>query len=210
VTNTGSAATGGTVTVADTLPSGLTLSSMVGTGWSCGGTSCSRSDALAAASSYPSITLTVNVAGTAPASVTNAVTASGGGSASSTAYDPTTINSTGGPSLIITKSHSGNFTQGQTGATHTISVTNTGSAATSISHQADGTPTSRDLWERTYSGFLRVADENEAAKAADAARVCDGPFRGAGPGVVLGHRKGDSCDPFTQDDAGGTPASKLF
>ena len=34
------------------------------------------------------------------------------------------------PDLTITKSHSGNFTQGQTGATYTITVTNSGSVAT--------------------------------------------------------------------------------
>jgi hypothetical protein len=54
---------------------------MSGSGWTCpsGGTTCTRSDALAAGASYPAITATVNVSGTAPASVTNTVAVSGGG-----------------------------------------------------------------------------------------------------------------------------------
>jgi uncharacterized repeat protein (TIGR01451 family) len=133
-TNSGSAATSGTVTVTDTLPAGLTATAISGTGWTCvlGTLTCTRSDALAAGSSYPVITLTVNVANNAAASVTNTATVSGGGqtnTANDTASDPTTINQL--PDLTIAKSHSGNFTQGQSGATYSITATNSGSVATS-------------------------------------------------------------------------------
>ncbi len=84
--------TTGKVTVMDTIPSGLTLVSMAGTGWTCAANSCNRSDALASGSSYPAITVTVNVASNAPAKVTNTATATGGGSAPATAKNPTTIN----------------------------------------------------------------------------------------------------------------------
>ena len=62
--NSGAGATEGTVTVADNLPAWLTLSSLSGTGWTCtvADSSCTRSDALAASSSYPAITAVVNVA----------------------------------------------------------------------------------------------------------------------------------------------------
>ena len=40
------AVTSGTVTVADTIPAGLTLVSMAGTGWNCAGNTCTRSDPL--------------------------------------------------------------------------------------------------------------------------------------------------------------------
>ena len=72
-TNSGFAATSGTVTVTDTLPAGLTATAISGTGWTCvlGTLTCTRSDALAAGASYPAITLTVNVANNAAASVTN-------------------------------------------------------------------------------------------------------------------------------------------
>jgi uncharacterized repeat protein (TIGR01451 family) len=81
VTNSGTAATAGAVTVTDTLPAGLTATSIAGTGWSCTQPAgpCTRSDALAANATYPSITLTVNVASNAPASVTNTASVSGGG-----------------------------------------------------------------------------------------------------------------------------------
>src|SRR5207244_2993616 len=78
------------------------------------------------------ITLTVNVASNAAASVTNTATVSGGGetnTSNDTATDVTTINPP--PDLTITKSHSGNFAQGQTGATYTITAANIGGTATS-------------------------------------------------------------------------------
>jgi uncharacterized repeat protein (TIGR01451 family) len=128
VSNTGNAATTGTVTVTDTVPSGLTLVSMAGTGWSCGGTSCTRSDALGAGASYPDITVTVNVTSNAPSQVTNQVTASGGGSPGASASDPTFIDL---PTLNISKVHTGNFYQGQMNATYTLTVYNVGQGPTS-------------------------------------------------------------------------------
>jgi uncharacterized repeat protein (TIGR01451 family) len=86
-------ATVSTVTVTETVPVGLTLVSMAGTGWTCpgGGPVCTRSDALAAGSSYPAITTTVNVASTASTPQVSAVSVSGGGSASASATDSTAI-----------------------------------------------------------------------------------------------------------------------
>ncbi len=133
VTNSGTASTTGTVTVVDTLPTGLTATAISGTGWTCtlGTLTCTSTTVEAAGASFPAITLTVNVAANAPASVTNSAAASGGGATgTSTANDPTTVNASGAPALSITKSHTGNFTQGQTGATYTITVTNSGSAST--------------------------------------------------------------------------------
>jgi uncharacterized repeat protein (TIGR01451 family) len=77
------------------------------------------------------ITLTVNVAANSPASVTNTASVSGGGAAATaTATNPTTITPAGAPAWTITKTHTGNFTQGQNGAAYTIMVTNSGSVAT--------------------------------------------------------------------------------
>ncbi len=88
----GTPATSGTVTVTETLPAGLSLVSMAGTGWTCGGgDTCSRSDPLAGGGSYPSITVTVNVATTATSPQVNTVSVSGGGSASANATDSTAI-----------------------------------------------------------------------------------------------------------------------
>src|SRR5439155_3135309 len=113
VTNSGTAPTSGTVTVTDTLPTGLTATNIAGTGWTCDTptVTCTRSNPLANGSSYPTITLTVNVASDAPASVTNTATVSGGGetnTANNAANNATTINTP--PDLTVNKSHSGNFT----------------------------------------------------------------------------------------------------
>jgi hypothetical protein len=96
-TNSGTASTSGAVTVTESLPAaGLTAFSMLGNNWNCTQPAgpCTRSDGVAAGLSYNPITVTVNVSSTAPASVTNAATVSGGGeinTANDQATDPTTI-----------------------------------------------------------------------------------------------------------------------
>src|SRR5207244_725950 len=78
-TNGGTGATSGTVTVTDTLPTGLTATALSGTGWNCtlDTLTCTRSDALGAGLSYPAILLTVDLAANAPSSVTNSATVTG-------------------------------------------------------------------------------------------------------------------------------------
>jgi uncharacterized repeat protein (TIGR01451 family) len=120
----------GTVTATDTLPSGMTLVSMAGTGWTCSTLpTCTRSDALAVGASYPAITVTVNVNANATTPESNSVNVSGGGSPSASGTDSTVILTT--PTLTISKSHVGNFSQAQQGATYSVTVSNaTGAAAT--------------------------------------------------------------------------------
>jgi len=135
VQNSGTAATSGTVVVSDTLPGGLTATAMTGAGWTCtlSTLTCTRTDALAAGGSYPSITLTVSVAGNAPSGVTNTATVSGGGetnTANDTASDPTTVVPPSTPDLTVVKTHAGTFTQGQTGATYTVTAQNSGNGPT--------------------------------------------------------------------------------
>src|ERR1700683_4956303 len=126
----GAGPTNGTVTVTDTIPTGLTLVSMAGTGWTCATGSCTRSDVLAAGASYPTITVTVNVASDAPASVTNAVSASGGGSATANASDATTITTGTGPGNGVATVTPSPFDFGgvqvSSSATQTFSLSNTG------------------------------------------------------------------------------------
>ncbi|HYL76326.1 MAG TPA: Ig-like domain repeat protein [Bryobacteraceae bacterium] len=107
VNNIGPGPTAGTVTVTDTLPAGLTATAMAGTGWNCtvATLSCTRTDALASGASYPAIVVTVNVAASAPASVSNLATVAGGGelnTANDTATDLTTITVPPDFSLAIT------------------------------------------------------------------------------------------------------------
>jgi uncharacterized repeat protein (TIGR01451 family) len=89
----GSPTLNGPVTVTETLPTGLSLVSMTGQGmgWACNSNTCSNSGSLSGGTSYPQIIVTVNVASNAPASVTNMASASGGGSATAVASDPTAI-----------------------------------------------------------------------------------------------------------------------
>ncbi len=126
VTNSGAGPASGPVSVTESLPAGLTLVSMAGSGWTCGGTSCTRTDTLAAGASWPAITVTVNVAANAPAQVVNQASVSGG----NTASDPTTIVQLQ-PALNISKTHSGSFTQGQSGAQYSLLVTNSGAGPAS-------------------------------------------------------------------------------
>ncbi len=94
VSNSASAGpTSGTVTVTDTAPAGLTVTGMSGSGWTCTTLpTCTTSNVLNAGQSFAPITVTVSVASNASASLTNQASVSGGGSASNSANDPTTIN----------------------------------------------------------------------------------------------------------------------
>jgi uncharacterized repeat protein (TIGR01451 family) len=131
VTNLGPASTSGTVTVADTLPAGLTPSNATGTGWGCSvaaqTVTCTRNDALSSTASYPTITITVTVLQTAPASVINTATVSGGNElniSNDAANDPTTIAALANIGLAKTAS-SGTVTVGSN-VTFTITAHNAG------------------------------------------------------------------------------------
>ena len=80
VSNIGQYATEGTVSLAETLPAGLTATGFTGEGWTVdlATLTATRIDALGPSASYPSLTLTVDVSTNAPSSVTNLVTVSGG------------------------------------------------------------------------------------------------------------------------------------
>jgi uncharacterized protein (TIGR03437 family) len=84
-------ATNGPVDVYEVLPAGLELVTMAGTDWTCNGYACTRTDVLSSGSKYPTITVTVNVDSNAPASVTNTVVVSGGGSSAAIGTDATTV-----------------------------------------------------------------------------------------------------------------------
>ncbi|MFB2773423.1 hypothetical protein ACE1AT_29745 [Pelatocladus sp. BLCC-F211] len=146
VNNTGTAATSGTITFTDTLPTGLSVSngavSLTGTNaanWTCSAsnnTITCTSNTVIAASGSSSFNFNVNVASNAPSSVTNTASVSGGGepvanNGNNTGSDTTTITVPSFPDLTIIKSdNNNNFVQGSTGS-YNITVNNTGTAATS-------------------------------------------------------------------------------
>jgi uncharacterized repeat protein (TIGR01451 family) len=181
VTNTGAVGTTGAVMVSNALPAGLTATGISGTGWTTdlGTLTCQRSDSLPPGAAFPAITLTVDVAANAPASVTNVAFLSGGGDTNAfnnTANDPTTIIPalTPGPDLAVTSTHTGSFIQGTTGVTYTITVTNTGTAGS--------------------SGTITVTDTLPAGLAATA-------ITGTGWSTDLGTLTGTRSDALTASNA---------
>ncbi len=138
VTNVGNSPSSGAVTVIETPPAGLTITALAGTGWTCtvATRTCTRSDALAPAASYPEITVTTSVgASVAPGTVTNSAVVSGGGDSSptdNTASDPITITSPSSAiDFAIAKVPSASSVlPGQT-VTFTVTVTNVGNSPSS-------------------------------------------------------------------------------
>ena len=137
VTNSGGTATDGTtVTATDTVPTGLTPTAATGTGWSCSIASqtvtCTRSDVLAGGASYPDITISVDVASNAAASITNTGSVNGGGDGSAATGDTTiaTVAPAAPVDLTLTKTASAaTMVRGGTGS-FTLAVTNNGGTAT--------------------------------------------------------------------------------
>ncbi len=98
ITNIGPGPTGGSVPamVVDTFPTGLTPINATGAGWNFAisnqTVTCTATNQTAAGTSYPPITLMVNVAANATASLTNSVTLSGSSDGTHIANDVTMIN----------------------------------------------------------------------------------------------------------------------
>lgn len=148
VTNGGTAATSGTITVTDTLPAGLSVNgggvgavAVSGTNaanWTCSsdaGTpqkiSCTSSTVIATGS-LSTFSFVIDVSLDASSSVTNQVAVSGGNEATNqqgnnTSTDPTTT--VAPANLTIDKSHEEDFTVGNTG-TYSLTVTNDGGSPT--------------------------------------------------------------------------------
>lgn len=171
VTNNGPTATTGTITVADTLPTGLSTAATIGTSvsgtgqgsltWSCpaaGATtiSCTTSGSLVSGGSATlTIPITVPV-GQAKGQVTNTATvsiAAGAGNSvdpkasNNTASDPTTIADPPDSDLVLRNTHTGNFTRGGT-ATWNLSLKNEGPTAVTSPQIVSTLPTGV-----TYTGF---------------------------------------------------------
>jgi uncharacterized repeat protein (TIGR01451 family) len=130
VTNGGVDPTGGTITVVDTLPAGVTSATASGTGWTCGPPSggtitCTSTDTILSGQAFPTITVSM----TAPpngGSIQNSATVS-------SSFDGNNANNSGNASttvialanVSITKSGAAGVVAGQN-ITYTITVTNGG------------------------------------------------------------------------------------
>jgi len=127
--------TGGSnpLTVTDTLNAAFSFVSSNSTGWNCGVSgqtvTCTNDSAIAQGSSYPALTLTVNVSPSAtPAQVSNTFNVTGGAGVTATSSNTDTVTILPAPKLAVQKTHPGTFKQGAT-AEWDISVTNTASGA---------------------------------------------------------------------------------
>ncbi|HEX3820228.1 MAG TPA: C25 family cysteine peptidase [Candidatus Sulfotelmatobacter sp.] len=134
VTNINTTASVGLVTINDTVPLGITPTSASGTGWTCsvsGQTiSCTRSDSLAGGATFPLITVNVNVAQSAPATITNVGAVSGGGDVSpmnDIGTDIATVGSTA--DMAVTDADSPDPVAAGANITYTQIVTNNGPSA---------------------------------------------------------------------------------
>src|SRR5579872_116242 len=200
VSNTGLAATSTGVTVIDTLPTGLTATAISGTGWSCTAPSgpCTRSDTLPQGSSYPLITLAVNIAGNAPASVTNSVTVSGGGAPSATATDIATIVGTTLRTLVYHEITSLTTSANRGGAaapvlskngTRAVFTTGNTTPIQVFVVNADGNsaPTLVDSYN-TLCGcttWIFISDDGSAVVSSDSKQIRYAPASGSGGQTVV-------------------------
>lgn len=179
VRNVGAGATIGEVKVVDALPAGLTPVNASGDGWTTkveGSTiTATRSDALGANESYPTLVITVKVANDAPSSVVNIATVSGGGELNgenNSAADATTIDAEAAD-LTLTKSHLGVFRQGDAADQYSIVVRNIGSldttglATVTDTLPAGLTPTAAtgDGWQVKIEGATVTATRNDSLKS---------------------------------------------
>jgi hypothetical protein len=87
----GSGPTSGMVTVTEVPASNAGSFTMSGANWNCSGNTCTRSDALPVGSSYPPITVTMNLPADSSSQITNQVSVTGGGLAQSMATDVASI-----------------------------------------------------------------------------------------------------------------------
>jgi DNA/RNA endonuclease G (NUC1) len=169
VSNIGALPSAGSITVTDTLPAGLTASAMSGDGWTANlaTLTCTRTDSLAAGTSFPPITLTVAVATNAIANITNFATVSGGGDnspANNTASDATIVNS-----LVNTNAYIGLLVgwdvsgQSNFGVSPLASTTNASNVLTTGLTRGSGVVTSGASAARAWGG---VAFTNTTAAAA--------------------------------------------
>ncbi|MEG1280078.1 MAG: hypothetical protein RSD57_06435 [Comamonas sp.] len=133
VSNSGTSSTSGALTVSDTMPTGITLTSASGSGWICDVSAtlltCESSAVLLPGSNAPVINAQVSVAANAASSVVNTATVSGGGVTCGANCSSTITTNVNAPKLDVTKTLSSPFVVGIAN-NYIIKATNNGQAAT--------------------------------------------------------------------------------
>jgi uncharacterized repeat protein (TIGR01451 family) len=159
----------GTVTVNDTLPTGLTPTNASGTGWTCTialqTVSCIDSSVLTANSFYPSITITASVAQTAPSTETNTAIVGGGGEinlANDTYTDVANVVSSA--DLAVTNAATPDPVAAGSNITYAQVVTNNGPSAADNATLVEAIPANTTFVSLSYpAGWTCVAPAVGAA-----------------------------------------------
>jgi CSLREA domain-containing protein/uncharacterized repeat protein (TIGR01451 family) len=144
VSNVGFGPTVGTVTVVDTLPNVTNPpvpTAISGTGWTCtlATLTCTRADALPSGSSYPAITLTVNIPINIQNNFTNTATVSGGGDVNpnnNTATDSISL----GPPIVVTPQNSASTVKAGSTTQFTLNVEDDDPTLGMVSFGCSGLP----------------------------------------------------------------------
>jgi Bacterial Ig-like domain (group 3)/Domain of unknown function DUF11 len=172
VGSNGPGSTAGLITVVDTPSSGLTITGMAGSGWTCtvGTRTCTTSAAIAANGTLPPITVTVDVASNASSPQVNSVSVSGGGAVGNvTANDSTIIVApTLVPDLTISKTATRIFMLGRTAA-FTLSVSNVGAGASNAAYTiSDTLPSGITAGTATGTGWNCAASTSTVVSCTNA------------------------------------------
>jgi IPT/TIG domain len=134
----------GTVSVTTTWPTGLTLVSLSGSGWTCSGAACTRADSLSAGSSYPPINANVTVSTTAASPLQSSVQVSGGSSTLAASATDSTV--------VLTYSTSVRVVTTSTQAILTYSAPDTNACSVKISESPSFTPLVQDVDPQIFPG----------------------------------------------------------
>ena len=202
VTNKGSGPTSGPVTLTVAVPAGMTLVSIGGTGWSCSGGACARSDVLAGGAAYPSVTITVNVASNASASLSTSATVSGGGSATANAADPTSVSTSFQAANLSVSPNSGAGLAQVFTATYSDSIgyQDIGPALFMVASDATGVSGCFAMWIQTGNLFYL---------GNDAANNWLGPIQGGSSGTLQNSQCVLNAATSSGSGAGGTATVKF-
>jgi CSLREA domain-containing protein len=146
VSNVGFGPTVGTVTVVDTLPvignpHNIVPTDISGTGWTCtlATLTCTRADALPSGSSYPVITMTVDIPQNIVNNFTNTADVSGGGDVNPNnnhASDPVSL----GPPIVVTPQNSASTVKAGSSTQFTLNVEDDDPTLGMVSFGCSGLP----------------------------------------------------------------------
>lgn len=140
VSNSG-ADTSALITVNVSLPTGVTATALSGTNWNCtlSPLQCTRGDTLFAGTSFEDITLTADVANSAPASFTASATVSGGGESNTANDTASDLTQTVAALVLAAQTTSASVAAG--GTVNTIlNITTNGSGLGAITFACSGLP----------------------------------------------------------------------